>query len=262
MRATAASADGVEVCYETHGDGAPALVLVHGWSCDRTYWREQVSHFADRHQVVTIDLAGHGESGVDRAAWTMPSFGADVVAVLEQLGSPEAVLVGHSMGGDVIVEAALQLPDRVTGLVWVDVYHTLAETHPTEPPEEFIGPFRTDFVAATRDFIRRTLAPDSDPDLVDWIVADMSAAPPEIALDAMRHALTNEAAAITGLRKLTVPVVAINPDRPPTDVDALARHGVRAVLIPGVRHFPMLEDAAVFNRALDETLAQFQASAR
>jgi pimeloyl-ACP methyl ester carboxylesterase len=58
--------------------------------------------------VVAIDLAGHGESGVGRKAWTMPTFGDDLVAVVERLALADAVLIGHSMGGDVIVEAALQ----------------------------------------------------------------------------------------------------------------------------------------------------------
>src|SRR5918994_764401 len=91
----------------------PALVFVHGWSCDRSYWSRQLPHFAGRHNVVAIDLAGHGESGVGRQAWTMPAFGDDVVAAVEQLGLESTVLIGHSMGGDVIVDAALKLPDRV-----------------------------------------------------------------------------------------------------------------------------------------------------
>lgn len=122
------------------------LVFVHGWSCDRTYWNGQVGYFADRHQVVAVDLAGHGESGLGRPAWTMPEFGNDVVAVADQLGLSDMVLIGHSMGGDVIVEAALRLGDRVIGLVWVDVYRTLREeADPEDAVEEFLRPFHTDF---------------------------------------------------------------------------------------------------------------------
>src|SRR3954451_743382 len=101
--ATAWSADDIPLHYEVHGGGAPALVFVHGWSCDTTYWRGQIGYFADRYQVVTVDLAGHGSSGLGRRAWTMPAFGADVAAVMATLGFPEMVLIGHSMGGDVIV---------------------------------------------------------------------------------------------------------------------------------------------------------------
>ena len=40
------SADGTPVAYEVHGNGEPTLILVHGWSCDARYWREQLAHFA------------------------------------------------------------------------------------------------------------------------------------------------------------------------------------------------------------------------
>jgi pimeloyl-ACP methyl ester carboxylesterase len=76
----------------------------------------------------------------------MPEFGNDVVAVADQLGLSDMVLIGHSMGGDVIVEAALRLGDRVIGLVWVDVYRTLREeADPEDAVEEFLRPFHTDF---------------------------------------------------------------------------------------------------------------------
>jgi len=72
--------------HEVRGEGEPALVFIHGWCCDRTYWEAQLPYFAQKYKVVTIDLAGHGESGLDRKAWTMKAFGEDVAAVVEKLG--------------------------------------------------------------------------------------------------------------------------------------------------------------------------------
>jgi pimeloyl-ACP methyl ester carboxylesterase len=129
------SRDGVPVTYEVHGSGTPALVFGHGWSCDRSYWRGQVGAFAARHRVVAVDLAGHGRSGTGRSAWTMPAFGEDVAAVVAELELGDLVLVGHSMGGDVIVETALDLPGQVVGLVWVDTYDTLEDPEPREAIE-------------------------------------------------------------------------------------------------------------------------------
>lgn len=257
--ATAVSTDGIPVRYEVRGDGAPALVFVHGWSCDRRYWSAQVDYFADRHQVVAVDLAGHGDSGLGRKAWTMPRFGADVVAVVKRLGLRRMVLIGHSMGGDVIVEAALRLSGRVTGLVWVDTYSSLGQTESVDQIEEFIAPFRADFVTCTRDFVTRMFLPGSDPELVEWVAADMASAPPEVALDAIRYAVANEPAAVAGLRDAAVPVVAINPDYRPTDVDSFERHGVKVVLMPGVGHFLMMEDPASFNRTLGQIIKRLEA---
>lgn len=258
MKHVAVSSDGVLICYETDGSGAPALVFVHGWSCDRRYWSRQLGHFAGRYQVVVIDLAGHGDSGGGREAWTMPGFGGDVVAVIESLGLEEVVLVGHSMGGDVIAEAAVRMPDRVAGLVWADVYRSLGKPRTPDELEEFLVPFREDFVNATRAFVRAMFVQRSDPDLVEWVVADMSAAPPAVALDAMAHAIGNDRAILARLRDSAAPIVAINPDYQPNDIAALKHWGVRTMLMSGVGHFLMMEDPTTFNRLLDETVAEFK----
>jgi pimeloyl-ACP methyl ester carboxylesterase len=257
MKAVATSADGVPIVYEGHGAGEPALVLVHGWSCDRGYWRRQVDHFEAVHQVVTVDLAGHGESGDARNAWTMPAFGEDVVAVIDELGLERVVLVGHSMGGDVIVEAALRLPGRVVGLVWVDVYSTLGDPGTREELDEVVAPFREDFPSTTLDFVRRMFPAGADPDLVEWIASDMAAAPPEIALAAMEKAMGNDGPILERLPQLTAPLVAINPGYRDNDVDGLRGYGIETVIMPGVGHFLMLEDPAGFNRVLAETIDGF-----
>jgi pimeloyl-ACP methyl ester carboxylesterase len=258
MSGVATSRDGIPLAFEVHGAGAPTLVFVHGWSCDRRYWGSQVRPLAARYQTVAVDLAGHGESGVGRRAWTMAAFGEDVVAVAEQLGLGEVVLIGHSMGGDVIVEAALRLGDRVAGLVWVDTYRTLGEPLTDDELEAVLAPFREDFPAATRALVRRLFTTDADAELLEWVVADMSAAPPEIAIDALQRAVGNERGIVAGLRELTVPVVAINPDVQPTDTEALRRHGVKTVLVSGMGHFLMLEDPDRFNRLLGEVIEEFR----
>ena len=92
----ASAPDGVPIHYDVQGTGAVALVFVHGWCCNRGHWAGQVDHFAPDYTLVCIDLAGHGASGRDRARQTMSAFGQDVVAVVEQLGLEQVVLIGHS----------------------------------------------------------------------------------------------------------------------------------------------------------------------
>jgi pimeloyl-ACP methyl ester carboxylesterase len=234
-------------------------VFVHGWSCDRRYWRHQLDAFAERHRAVALDLAGHGESGAGRRQWTMAGFGDDVAAVVRHLGLGEVVLVGQSMGGDVAVEAALRLAGQVTGVVWADTYHTLGDPPTGEELEASQAPFREDFVAATRALVRRMSGPATPDDLAEWVAADMSAAAPEAALDALGRAVGNEPAAADALGRLTCPVVAINAGWRPTDA-ALARHGVRSVVLPGAGHFLMLEDPDGFNRLLAEVVDGFARS--
>ena len=257
MSPAAISPDGIEIRFDVAGAGSPAIVFVHGWSCDRTYWREQLTAFAGRHVVVAVDLAGHGESGAGRRAWTMPAFGDDTVAVVAQLGLERVVLVGHSMGGDVVLEAALRLGDRVAGVVWVDTYPSLGHGSTQEALDAFAEPFRRDFPGHTRQFVRDMFPPTADPDLVERVAEDMASAPPDIAIDAAVHAWGNEGPAIAALERLTVPVVQIRPDDEPTDVESLARHGVGTVIVHGVGHFAMLEDPEQFDRLLAEVIAGF-----
>ena len=79
------SSDGVSIAYEVRGEGEPALVFIHGWCCDRSYWSEQLHHFVEKYKVIAIDLAGHGDSGLNRKEWTMAAFGEDVVAVVDKI---------------------------------------------------------------------------------------------------------------------------------------------------------------------------------
>src|SRR3970282_656221 len=96
---TVTAADQVAIKYETSGRGEPALVFVHCWTCTRGYWDKQAEHFAKSHQVVRLDLAGHGESGRERKDYTVEAFGGDVAAVVEKLGLKRVVLIGYSIGG-------------------------------------------------------------------------------------------------------------------------------------------------------------------
>ena len=254
---TVPSADGISIAYEVHGQGGPALVLVHGWSCDRGYWKEQVDDLAQERQVVLVDLAGHGDSGLGRKDYTMASFGADVAAVVDSLKLERVVLVGHSMGGDVIVEAARQLPGKVVGLVWVDDYKSLGTPHSAEEVDAFVAKVRKDFRGTTMNFVRGLFGPNADPKLVDRVAKDMASAPPAVALSALQNSFSYSRQVTASLAELKLPVVAINSDREPTDYESLAKYGVKAFVVPDSGHFLMLEDPPRFSRSLDSVVKGF-----
>lgn len=254
---TVPSADGVPIAYEVRGQGSPAVVLVHGWSCDRGYWKEQVDYLAPQYQVVVLDLAGHGESGLGRKEYTVAAFGADVAAVVDSLQLKNVVLVGHSMGADVVVEAAKLLPGRVAGLVWIDEYNSLDTWMSPADIDAFVGKFRKDFRGTTDAFVRRLFAPNTDPKVVDRIAKDMASAPPAVAVNAMYNLFTNAHNIPAALDQLKLPVVTLNSDMKPTDHESMARHGVKAFVMPDSGHFPMFEDPPRFNRSLDSVIKGF-----
>src|SRR5260221_8419282 len=108
---------GVKISYTDTGKGDTTLVFVHGWCINKTYWSDQVDFFSDKYRVVTVDLPGFGQSGKNRTAWNTETFGSDIDSVLSQLNLKNVILVGHSMAGDIVLQAAINAPDRVIGLV-------------------------------------------------------------------------------------------------------------------------------------------------
>ena len=111
---------GTRLFYEQQGDGKPPFVFVHGFTCDHTDWQLQVDFFKARQRVVTCDLRGHGASGGDPALCDIETYGADVSALLGALELPPAILIGHSLGCRVVLQAYLDAPQRVAGLVLLD----------------------------------------------------------------------------------------------------------------------------------------------
>src|SRR5438094_10655765 len=89
--------DGARVHYESYGKGADAIVFIHGWTCDLTFWRGQAPVYEKRRSLL-IDLPGHGQSAKPDVAYTQERFARAVEAVLRDAGVTRAVLVGHSMG--------------------------------------------------------------------------------------------------------------------------------------------------------------------
>ena len=114
------SLDGQRLAYTVHGDGPRLTVLLHGLLFNQRMHEPLAQALAERgHRVVTLDLLGHGDSDRPGEKWrySMPAFGSQVIALLDHLGEPEAVVLGTSLGANVALEAAVAAPERVRGMV-------------------------------------------------------------------------------------------------------------------------------------------------
>jgi pimeloyl-ACP methyl ester carboxylesterase len=255
-----ASADEVAISYNVYGQGQPTLVFVHGWSCDSRYWREQVPFFAGQYRVVTLDLAGHGHSDVGRAEYTMQAFGQDVKAVVKALQAEKVILIGHSMGGGIIAEAARLMPQRVIGLIAIDTLQNVEHPLTVEEMQQMVAPFERDFKAHVQFFVKEMMVPGMDHQLQAWIVQDMAAAPPTVAISAFKSYMGQyvTGAAATVFEGIQVPVYCVNADMWPVDYDANRRHmqTFEAMTLADVGHFLMLEKPVRFNDLLDKTITK------
>jgi pimeloyl-ACP methyl ester carboxylesterase len=254
------SRDGTPISFEIYGTGEPTLVFVHGWSCDARYWRAQLPYFTKNHRVVMLDLAGHGHSGMTRSQYTMRAFGEDVRAVTEVTGSRRVILIGHSMGGSVIAEAARIMPSRVIGLIGIDTLENIEYLMTREELERMIAPLEKNFRTGSRQFVDEMISPKTNPQLREWILSDMSAAPPAVALSAMSNMMsqyiTGEAAKI--FDEIRVPVITVNGDMWPVNYEANRRHMLSfdAIVLKGADHFLMLNRTEQFNRALKKAISE------
>ncbi len=250
------SADGVEIVYETAGEGNPALVLIHGWSCDKSYWSEQVKDLSKNYKVITIDLGGHGESGLNRENWTIEKYGEDVASVVNNLELEKVILVGHSMGGSVILEAAKILKGKVIGLIGADTYQSFTDDWTAEQKEGLLKSFKDSFYETAQGFVKGMFPPSADSTLVKKIADDMSMAPPQVATSAMRNLFFYNP--LPTLKEIDLPIISINCDLYPVAVEENKKvvKSFDVKMMKGVGHFLMIEQPEEFNRLLKEAVRE------
>lgn len=247
---TVDSADGVSIAYTSEGSGSPALVFIHGGYADQTFWKEQLSALADRYQLVTLDLAGHGRSSSDREVWSLDAFGADVRSVVEALELESVILVGNSLGGPVALSAAEQLPEIVQGIIAVDTFQKADQHWSRENFENYIESLRRDFPRTCKAMVSQLLLEGTDPELYEWIETKMCTFDPAVAprivegfLDFdLKQEFTDSKAPIRAILGQTAPIdLEANRDlRPNFD----------AIVLEGCGHYPQLERPEEFNRYL------------
>ena len=116
------SRGGVSLVYDIAGAGDSAMIFVHGWSCDRSYFAPQFEHFAAGHAVAAMDLRGHGDSsqpGPGPGSYDVETLADDALAVAAAAGFTDPVAVGHSLGALIGLACAAR-PGAIRALVMVD----------------------------------------------------------------------------------------------------------------------------------------------
>jgi pimeloyl-ACP methyl ester carboxylesterase len=162
------------------------------------------------------------------------------------------------MGGSVAAEAARLMPERAIGIIGVDTLHNIEYPLTREELRQMITPLERDFIAGSRQFVAEMISSDTDPLLREWIIGDMSAATPAIALSAMKQMmaqyLAGEAAEI--FDAIRIPVIAVNGDLWPINYEANRRHmfSFDAIVLNEADHFLMLNRPDEFNPALEQAI--------
>lgn len=109
--------DSLKLAYVDEGTGNQTLILIHGLATYIPSWYPVIDSLRDQYRVIAIDLPGYGRSSDNGAKVTIRNYADAVLALVKALSPNRPVLVGHSMGGQVAVRAALSDPDTFEKLV-------------------------------------------------------------------------------------------------------------------------------------------------
>jgi pimeloyl-ACP methyl ester carboxylesterase len=251
-----AKLEGMRVHYTSHGRGDEALVFVHGWTCDLSFWKTQVPAFAGKMRVVAVDLPGHGRSDKPEVAYTMDLFARAVEAVLRDAGVKRAVLVGHSMGVPVVRQFYRLFPAKTRGLVLVD--GGLWPFAPRAAMEQFMAPMRANYQQTSAAMVEGMVRPMLSATLREEVRAAMLSTPRHVAVSAMEGMMDES---LWKEDQIKVPALAVIARSPfwPADSEQRFRKVAPALDFrawDGVSHFLMMDKPEEFNRELSEFLAR------
>jgi pimeloyl-ACP methyl ester carboxylesterase len=249
-------AGGLRVHYKKVGTGGPVLLLVHGWACDHSFWRQQVERFHQEATLLCVDLPGHGRSDKPHVRYTHDLCVDALRAVLDDAGAPSAVVVGHSAGGSIARHFERRFADRARGLVFVD-----ASLRPFWKEREHLEELLTllrgpDYIKAAVGLVEMMVGPNTPLIAGVEIRLRMLTTPQHVMLGLLEEMADP---ALWTEEPITRPVQALlsRTSRYSEDYEAFLRRLCPQVdlrWLDGVGHFMMLTQPDVVNAALDAFL--------
>lgn len=253
--------DGIRVHYDDYGKGPTgnkdALVFIHGWTCNATFWKANVPAFIGQTRVIALDLPGHGQSDKpENIAYTMDLFARAIDAVLQDAKVERAVLVGHSMGTPVIRQFYRKYPAKTRALVIVD--GTLKSMGTKESMKQFLDPFRgPGYKQHAEQMVTYLTQAMKNEQTRNEVKAAMLTAPQHVMISAFEGMLDPEIwpTTLEAQDKINVPTLALMAVNPQWSAE-YAKYvrdlvpGIEYQVWPGVSHFLMMDEPDKFNGTL------------
>jgi len=252
----------VTISYLSAGNGDTAVVLVHGWCINKEYWKTQQDLLSNRYRVVALDLGGHGHSGNNRSDWSVEEYARDVIALIDTLQLKKVILVGHSMGGDIVLQVTHEIPEKIIGLIGIDNFKDIALSYTAEDEksiDEFSRSLKANYRTAAAAFTRKFLFPPNYADTasVNRVVRDVQNMDSVVSIQTMDSLPKFGLKEASLLSQLKIPLRLIVSDYTPMNEAAVKKYCPRGLFvrtIHGTGHYPMIEKPGQFNQLLEETI--------
>jgi len=252
----------VNIAYTKKGNGDTALVFVHGWCINKEYWQKQIDYFSKRYTVVALDIGGHGKSGRKRNSWMIDDFAGDVITVIDSLHLNKVILVGHSMGGDIVLDAAGKIPGKIIALIGVDNFKNVSSSFTPEQMQQinsFMEAIRKNYKQIAVAYSKAALFPPDYADTVsvNRVLNDIKNMDSVVSIKSIEADIDFAPKEPEQLSQLQLPLHLIISDYKPVQKDSLNKYckaGYFIKTIHGTGHYPMIEKPDEFNRLLDETI--------
>lgn len=245
----------IQIYYEIHGKGEP-LLLIHGLGSSTQDWENQVAFFSSRYQVIAFDLRGHGKTDKPKHPYTVSLLAEDTACFIKALNLSPVNVVGHSLGGMIAFQLAVDYPTLIKSMIIVNSAPFLSFPSLKDVLRFFLRSINVRLFGmrylsvqlATMLFPKPEQAPLRETFIKRWCENDPKAY--LCALHAFRHwNLKNK------LHNLQMPTLVIAADHDYTPVSLkedycqkLARGKV--VVIEDSHHMTILDQPARFNKAV------------
>jgi pimeloyl-ACP methyl ester carboxylesterase len=242
------------LAYDAAGAGEPALLFLHGWCGDRSFFAPQFEHFSRSHRVVSADLPGHGQSAIPDE-YAIEPFAHAVAELARDLRLGRSVVFGHSIGAMVALALSQFAPELVAAVALIDPPPLSKDVWTGFAPQlisSFTGP---DGPTGRRQFVEQMFLPTDDPTRRARIIETMTAVPNAIAIPLVQAIAAFDAMAV--LEQCKVPVLTISSAVPTNDAASLLAANSTMTLgqTVGAGHFLQLEVPEQVNPMIERFLA-------
>ena len=221
MTAWITTSDGVRIAYHEVGAGDPAIIFIHGAYGKRGGFGFQEEYFSPNRRCVSVDLRGHGDSDKPDEPYTMEQHGDDIAELISHLGMHQPVLVGQSMGGQVVIAAAARHPELVGAIVSLDSPSNIPGWHLRfhGPYQPLMGKDGPPIRETLYTFLKAAYLPTDDPSRVGAMAARLAEVSDKLILNTWLGKADYDPTPT--LRGVKCPYLYIDCGQPDLDLDLL-----------------------------------------